>query len=667
VCGFLGIFAPQQLPLDRGREAYYQARAKNLAHRGNSSQGSEFQSHHALYHYRLAFRDLVDGQQPLTDSLGRATILFNGELYGFQALRDRLKSTFAFQTRSDTEVILAAYLEYGLELLHEIDGEFAFVILDHRTGAVVAARDGYGVKPLFFGSGDASPAKLLRQYQPTYSFSLRGHLQFASEIKGLAFPIRWDAEGHNRAMVSLYEELATSFQGVFAMAPGSILLAEPRGDRWEIHLQRKISNARHREQFSLVEFPTRAEELGHILARNVELKLDSDVPLGAYLSGGIDSRIAAYEMSKRHGTIETFTVGFQDADYDETPQVSQFLQAHKNLRGRALKTNPEALEYSYPHAIYASELVQPYTNGAAKWWLAKFARRYVRGVLTGDGADEIFCGYPSYRYAAWWKFYQKNPTAARARLFAERVVGKQEKFWEKGLSSYPDGSDLQASLQNLGWIHPLFAQIQSLAKLHFPSASEDFFQAEKTRIGSYLKESATESPLTQWQNYFFHTHFPTHILNWVGDRMEMANTLEGRPIFLSKEIRAFMQASPDHHLVRGMRDKAILRKAYAEKLGNFSRSPKKQFNAPFQLEGKLAREFLSDAALRESGLFQASQIQSAKDLFLSADPLQKSFAQIYLQNCLVSQMLHRFFVLDQAPVRNASYEENFIDQHTVNL
>lgn len=667
MCGFLGIYAPPQQPLRRENEAYYRSRAQKLAHRGNSGEGSEFQDRYALFHYRLAFRDLADGKQPLQDKKKRATLLFNGELYNFRTLREQLKDGYDFQTKSDTEVILAAYLKYGHEVTQYIDGEYAFVLFDHRSGEIFAARDPFGVKPFFWGNGNPSPSTKVRKFQNQYNFSLGGQLQFASEIKGLAFPLRWDARGHQRSMLSLYEEMGTSFEGVFSLAPGSTLFAKPEDNGWKISIQRKTSFDRKKSAFSKDSFEDRAQHLKEILAETVQSKLDSDVPLGAYLSGGVDSRIAAFEMSKAQGKIQTFTVGFEHPDYDETPEVQSFLKSHKNLEGKALKTNAAALEYSYPHAIYASEMVQPYTNGGAKWWLSKFARRYVRGVLTGDGSDELFCGYPSYRYLAWWKFYQKNPSPFRADLFSRRVVGSKDKFWEKGLSSYPDGSDLQEAIQTFGWAHPLFAQIQSLANLHFGEGKEDFFASEKNAIFSYLQPYSSESPLTQWQNYFLRTHFPTHVLNWVGDRMEMANTLEGRPIFLSKRLGEFCSQSPDHHLVRGMRDKAILRKAYASSLGNFSRTPKKQFNAPFQIDGKLAKEYLSESFVKEAGILEGDKIDQAKRLLQSQDPLQKSFAQIYLQNCLVTQMLHRFFVLDQAPERNSAFEEDFLDQHTVNL
>lgn len=659
MCGFLGIFAPPQLPLAEREAEGFRLSASLLAHRGNTSQGESFGPDTALFHYRLAFRDLAEGKQPLTDAQNRATIIFNGELYGFRALREELAKTFEFRTRSDTEVILAAYLTYGEDFLQKIDGEYAFVIRDHRSRKVIAARDAFGVKPLFWTSGDTSPN--LRAYQPSYAFPLRGRLHFASEMKGLPLPLRWSQRGLDRLHLSLFEEMGTSFEGVFQLPPGALLLATPAGDGWQCRIERKITKKRKPERGA--SFDERARELRQIIAKNVESKLDSDVPLGAYLSGGVDSRIAAFEMAKTGAKIETFTVGFEGADYDETPDVKKFLAAYPNFRGRALTATNQALEYSYPHAVYASELVQPYTNGAAKWWLSRFARRHVRGVLTGDGADELFCGYPSYRYLAWWDFYRRRPTAARAGLFESRVVGKRQKFWEKGLSSRPDGRDLEESVAALGWAHPLYAQIKSGGRLWAGARFERIIREERENIFSYVDPAA--SSLARWQNYFLSTHFPTHVLNWVGDRMEMANTLEGRPIFLSRAALDFVETSPDNHLVRGLRDKAVLRKAYRGSLGAFAASPKKQFNAPFLLDGALGREFLSEAALRETGLIDPALVARAR--LGAQDPLEQSFSQVFLQNCLVTQMLDRYLVRGEAPERDLAFEENYLDKNTADL
>jgi asparagine synthase (glutamine-hydrolysing) len=670
MCGFLGIFAPPANPLSSVDVPADRKASANLAHRGNTGRGENFTATAAVFHYRLAFRDLTDGGlQPMHDPQGRASIIFNGELYGYQPLRDRLSATYDFKTRSDTEVILAAYLAYGEDLLKHLDGEYAFVIQDHRDGKLVAARDAFGVKPLFWaatGENSAAPT-LLREYRPSYNFRLGGRLHFASEMKGISVPLRWDPRGLDRLHLSLYEEMGTSFTGVFQIAPGALFVALPEGDGFLCRLERKIPKRRGKPSRAR-SFEEKASELESILAKVVQNKLDADVPLGAYLSGGIDSRIAAFEMSKAGAKIETFTVGFEGADYDETNDVRQFLAAYPNLKGRALRTSNEALEYAYPHAIYASELVQPYTNGSAKWWLSRFARKYVRGVLTGDGSDELFCGYPSYRYLAWWDYYRRSPSAGRAGLYEERVVGGKTKYWEKGLSSQADGRDLEASVQALGWAHPLFAQVSSLGNFWAGGRLSEILARERPAMGSYVAPDAGASSLTTWQNYFLHTHFPTHVLNWVGDRMEMANTLEGRPIFLSQSTLDFVRDIPDGYLVRGMKDKAVLRKAFSQKLGAFSAAPKKQFNAPFLLDGPLGKEFMTESALREVGLIDPALVARAQSArHDDSDPLAQSFAKVFLQNCLVTQMLDRYLVKGQAPERNLNYEEEFLDKNTETL
>lgn len=660
MCGFLGIYASGR-PLQPEEIPSFRSASQRVKHRGNTSHGEKISPDSALFHYRLAFRDLSEGLQPLTDDQNRATIIFNGELYAFQGLRQKLSQRYNFRTRSDTEVILAAYLAYGENMLAELDGEYAFVIHDHRDNSLVAGRDPYGVKPLFWGASESISGDNLRFYKDSYKLQANGRLHFASELKGLALPLRWDQHGLERQMLSLYEEMHTAFQGAFQLAPGSLLTAKRDLDNWHIEIHRKIpkkvSDYPAQESFS-----DRANELKRLISRSVEIKLDAEVPLGAYLSGGIDSRIVAHEMGKAGANIETFTVGFAGADYDESRDVSGFLKQYPNLKGRVLRTDDAALSYSYAHAVYASELVQPYTNGAAKWWLSRFARRYVRGVLTGDGSDELFCGYPSYRYLAWWKFFQRHPSEARLGLYAAKVVGKKEKFWEKGLSSGSDGRDLLESNSMLGWAHPLYAQIRSLGNFLQGTKSSTFLKKERDAIASYLPGSG--SPLRAWRDYFLHTHFPTHVLNWVGDRMEMANTLEGRPVYLTRELLEFARHSPDGHLVRGMKDKAILRKAYAGELGDFAQAPKKQFNAPFLA----AKEFLSDSALKETGLFDLAVVGRAEKIRATTqDPLERSFADIFLQNCLVTQMLDRYLVRGQAPERNMEFEEKFLDERTEKL
>jgi asparagine synthase (glutamine-hydrolysing) len=405
-----------------------------------------------------------------------------------------------------------------------------------------------------------------------------------------------------------------------------------------------------------------AEELRGLIQKSVRERLDSEVPLGVYLSGGVDSRIIAHEMSRSGYEFPSFTVGFEGEAYDESEEVRAFVKASPGIQGHLLRLTDDSLSYSYPHAIFASELVQPYTNGAAKWWLSRFARQTVRGVLTGDGADEVFCGYPSYRYSAWWDFYSRSPGKFRASLYRDRLGGKTKTPWASGLSSGADGADLLESSSVLGWVHPLFQQVKSqLAYLEGDEASAELWL--RKRQESLAGQSDGETTLLRWQNYFLRTHFPTHVLNWVGDRMEMANTLEGRPPFLSRAIMNFMRELPDQAFVRGMRDKAIQRKAYAVEMKDWVRAPKKQFNAPLFYAGDLGQRYLSAEVLRSAGLIDPKSVDRARrDARQAASPLARANAELFLQSALVAHMLDEYLVRGKDPVRDMNFEDKFMNE-----
>lgn len=669
MCGFLGVLLPPGQSAQAGLDRWRAAAAK-LRHRGNSSHGEWLEANCALLHHRLAFRDLSAGTQPMPSNAGEAALVFNGELYDYQQLRARIP--YDFRTTSDTEVILAHTLAKGTAAVDDFDGEYAFGLWFSGEQRLILARDIFGVKPLFlYNAGFKGAAgRKLREFSAAYEFELEGEFFFASEIKGLPVKLAWEERGLRRQLLGLYEESGTPFEGVVALPPGSVLEAKWQGERWVVRVERRAQPMRKRSRGygEVKDYPAAASKLREILRENVRAKLDADVPLGIYLSGGIDSRVAAFEMGRLGAKVQSFTVGFADADYDESRDVQTFLARSPNIRGLLLRTDNSALAYAYEHAIYASEMVQPYTNGCAKWWLSRFARRHVRGVLTGDGSDELLCGYPSYRALAWWQFYRRQPSAARRQLLAARFAPGAEKPWEKGWSSQLDGSDLEESERVFGWIHPLGGQILAQGEMLLGAEARDAWLASEreTLLGFSSPESGL-SPLARWQNYFLRTHFPTHVLNWVGDRMEMANTLEGRPIFLSRALGELIGELPDASLVRGLRDKALLRAAYKDALGELAFTPKKQFNAPFLMPNGLREKFLSPASLKTVGLVDTKDLANIEAAGKAGNPLLSSYASMLLQNILVVHMLQRYLIEGEAPERDLDFEEKFLDTRTITL
>ena len=665
MCGFLGVIGPA--PFSEKELNFFRARSQRISSRGNTGRGEWHSPGVALFHYRLAFRGLDSGAQPMRDETNKRMLVYNGELYSFQELRERYP--FPYATESDTEIFLAARENAGDAMLEALDGEYAFALWEESKDRLVLGRDPFGVKPIFFAADSWDDSSQFRIQRESYRFKVKGRISFASEMKGLPQPLAWEREGFQRQFSGLFEEIATPFRGVIQVPPGSLLIAEldRRSGGWDCRIERKIARTRKHARVKNFHFDRAAEELRGLIGNSVRDRLDSEVPLGAYLSGGVDSRIIAYEMVRAGYSFPSFTVGFEGEGYDESEEVRSFIGAHPGIEGKLLRLTDDSLSYSYPHAIYASELVQPYTNGAAKWWLSRFARRTVRGVLTGDGADELFCGYPSYRYAAWWDFYQRSPSEFRGSLYKDRLGKKSDTPWVSGISSGSDGSDLLISQRVLGWAHPLFQQVSSLLNY----LEGDDIAAERwleERRESLAGSGEGESALLQWQNYFLRTHFPTHVLNWVGDRMEMANTLEGRPPFLARAILEFMRGLPDQALVRGMRDKAIQRKAYASELKEWARAPKKQFNAPLFYAGSLGERYLGKDSLARAGLVDPKSVERAKaDAKSARSPLARANAELFLQSTLVAHMLDEYLVRGIEPQRDFDHEENFMDERGESL
>lgn len=638
MCGFTGIlFAAASL-----RDAYqpgqdgFRFSAGRLAHRGDTDYRDRFFETLWLAHHRLAFQDVQAGVQPMLSLDGQHVIVFNGEVYNHLELRKviRQQRNLEFRTRSDTETIIEGWKTFGKSFFSRLEGEYAFVIADISGKHLIAHRDHYGVKPLFIYI-DGLNTRKFSCYQPTYTFT-SGRLEFASEVKGLTADKSWNRDGLLRQFSGLFEPVCTPFENIIHLPAGGVLEA-----------------ARQESQFSCTlttgHLPIRdprfdAKPVDDVLFEkalheSVKDRLLSDVELGVYQSGGIDSKAVAFELARatREGTrLKSFTLGFTQQGYDETDEALRFSN-YLGFAPHILRIDDAALNYSYPLAVQASELVQPFTNGAAKWWLSRFAREYVQGVLTGDGADEVLCGYPSFRYANWWRHVMRARGKARSAsevlallenqplgiykrdsLYVQRFTAHTRNPWLAGSSAEGNGQDFIDSLRMWGVAHPLFGQIQTIVHALLGRTEGDtWLRQQGESLQSWFAAGLTgiETDLANpvyalllWQNYFVKAHLPVLILNWVGDRMEMANTLEGRTPFMSRRLFEFMYSQPDRALVHGLRDKVLLRRSYARLFPReFAMTPKKQFNAPFIDNQALIERFCTRDIFASTGLAEVQR------------------------------------------------------------
>ena len=657
MCGFSGaIFTSSSNILKNSNfKNIFYSNASKLKHRGNEPMRKLEFNNLLLSHFRLAFLDIAANIQPMLSKNKKWVIVFNGEIYNHNILRKKITAEQGYQfiTRSDTETILEGFLNYGLEIKKFIEGEYSIVICNTDGTEIIAMRDPFGVKPLFLALEDVQ-TNTFAIAKDSYLFKTKS-IQFASEMKGLAADKKWDREGFLRQFVGLYEPIRTPFKNIIQLPPNAFLYAKKQDDFFLTKIQLMKAPVRSANNDNEINQNELYGEFSKSLHKSVEHRMLSEVELGIYLSGGIDSKAVAFEAvqynlkKKPNQNIKSFTISFQHDEYSESTEALSFAKK-MGITPNIWRVSDDNLSYAYKHAVYYSENIQPYTNGAGKWWLSRFAGKYVRGVLTGDGADELFCGYPSFRYASWWKFalhsrpeknvFDKIKTLPignswRDSVYLKKFSSNEKDPWLAGSSAEGSGEDFIESLKLWGIPHPLFGQISTLAITILGSdEGMKWLKEQKESVTSWFSFGLTDNPefltdpnntLVLWQNYFCKTHLPVQVLNWVGDRMEMANTVEGRTPFLSREMAHIAEKLKDNMLIRGFEDKSILRRSYQKKLGqNFAMTPKKQFGAPFLFNESTLKNYQEQIILKlnETKLFEEKYAANLFE-FMKSDFLKK--------------------------------------------
>ncbi len=700
MCGFTGLLFNSTSNQNRYQPgmAGFRRCAARIAHRGDTDHQEFIKDKLWLSHYRLAFQDVTAGVQPMLSSDNNHVIVFNGEVYNHLKLRHNIskKSGHVFKTRSDTETILQGWKAFGVDFFASLEGEYAFVINAVDGSELIAHRDYFGVKPLFIFL-DKLNTRQFENYSPRYKFETT-QLEFASEIKGLATKKQWQRTGLLRQFVGLYESICTPFENIINLPAGGLLIAKKHNEHFSCSLTTNPNPIRHYSKVQSRQHTTTNEnDFIDAFQQSVSERLLSDVELGVYLSGGVDSKVVAYELSRhmdKNNPIKSFTLGFEHEGYDETDEALRFAR-HLGFNPHVLKINNSALDYSYPLAIQNSELVQPFTNGAAKWWLSLFARKYVKGVLTGDGADELLCGYPSYRYVSWWKQCMRlrgtaNNAADIDKLLKNQPFGQYQRDslyinkysahsknpWLSGSSAAGNGDDFIDSIRLIGVAHPLFGQIRTISTALLGETEADIWlQSQAESVSSWfsagldnLSDSLCdpEHSLLLWQNYFAKTHLPTLILNWVGDRMEMANTLEGRTPFLSKQLRNLILEQPDKSLISGLFDKALLRRSYASLISSeYANTPKKQFNAPFIHSASLDTMYQTESIFETTGLCDNTKYKTL-DTFLKStntkddNQYTRTHLQATMQTTVAMSILNETIVNENEISRDTQFENAYL-------
>ena len=381
MCGICGVFYDDAaVPVDRGRLV---AMRDRMVHRGPDGDGLFVDPGFGLGHRRLSIIDVAGGHQPMSNEDDSLWIAYNGEIYNYEPLRRDLAARgHVFKTRSDTETILHLYEERGPDCVEQLNGMFAFAIWDRRSRQLFLARDRMGVKPLYYWRGG-------------------GVFLFASEIKAL---FAWDFV--RAALRSdcipeylVFRHLAgerTFFEGIHSLEPGFTMTVSAAGTR--THRWWNLPFTQDQDESTLGE---RAEELDQLLGDSVKLRLMSEVPLGTYCSGGVDSSLITAYTSRltAAGQLNTFSVGFDDSTFDESEYARQASRLCNTIH-HPLTVTEEMFAGTLREAIWYHDQPLNHANSVCILLLSRLAKQTVTVMLSGEGSDELFGGYPRYRAVA---------------------------------------------------------------------------------------------------------------------------------------------------------------------------------------------------------------------------------------------------------------------------
>ena len=608
MCGIAAVFSPKHSTVNPLK---LKAAADAMYHRGPDGQNIWHDSKHqvGLAHARLSIIDLNHGHQPMKNQDATCIAVVNGELYDYKKIRSELQAAGAvFRTHSDSEILLHLWEKYGAECVHHMRGEFSFVLWDARLEVLFVGRDRFGIKPLYFAH----------------------HLDnwfFASEVKALkslGVPISFDVSTAMLAFTYGLCDSRTLFDGVQQLPPGHTMLLS-KGHfsvkkYWDYDFP-------VRGQTSKMDFQDAVETLRSKLMEAVELRLGADVPVSIYLSGGIDSSVlAGIAQHISSYAPKCYTISFDDDRYDELAFAKETADKF-HLPLHVLSVTDNDLADHFSEAIYRAESLIENPAPVAKFLLSrKVHENGDRVVLTGEGSDEIFGGYPHFRQDMFLH-NREGQDPEDLKHFQEWLTKANSRFSGGLLGDFVASG--QKDFDTLLGFTPMIYKTISAARDRALGLFEDSSLVAQKKDGlarlflssfDIKGQLRDRDPLNMSMYLWSKSFLINRLLRAYGDGMEMSHSVEGRVPFLDHKLVEFVRTLPTHFKSRGLIDKYILREAAKPFITeSIYRRQKHPFSAPVMPTGsesrlnQFMRDTLTSDIMRRLGLFSKKACDGLAD------------------------------------------------------
>ena len=602
MCGIAGklYFEPQR-QIDKNE---IKKMTDSMVHRGPDDEGFYLNKNIGLGFRRLSIIDLNTGHQPLSNSDETIWITFNGEIYNYRELRsDLIKRGHKFKTTSDTEVIVKLYEEYGEECVHFLRGMFAFVIWDDKKKQLFGARDRFGIKPFFY-------------------FCDEHKFFWASEIKALKCTEEFVRTVDLRALDYYFAygyspREQTIFSEIKKLEPATYFIIKPY-EATKIHLTKYWSIK------FVPDFSVKEEEWKRMihdeLKKAVELRMISDVPLGAFLSGGIDSSSVVALMAQSSNTpIKTFSIGFKEEKYNEL-KYARIISKKYNTEHHELIIEPESIGL-LPKLVYSYD--EPFADSSAipTYYVSKFAREYVTVILSGDGGDELFAGYDSYKKMISYRNSLLNNSLSNTYFFKNLNNILPDYIYGKGYSYY-----MSKNKNNIG-AYVCFWRDYERYKLLHPDINRKLDNERPENIKLKFLANIEGDFLSKLQGLDLETYLSDDILTKV-DRVSMLNSLEVRVPILDHKLAELSFRIPSHMKLNKRGQKEIFKNSLQSLLPEEIMNHTKQgFSVPLKYWFRDdLKEYAQDTLTKSSKLSNYTNMSYVKKVLANHQHNMRDFS-----------------------------------------